>query len=342
MKQARLNFKPVVLLAALVMVLAACSPGGQSGDGDNAGAGSGPVIQLIGADGQARDVTVAEMSEMGVFEGRGSFKKSMGAIEGPYNCKGIKMSDLIAGAGATAFSGVEVVASDGYALTYSAEQIAGDVMTYDSEGNALRLGGTTMTLAYEIDAKRDFEGSPRIAFLAGEDVVTDGHFWTRDVKTIRVLPEVKDWSISLTGIEEASIDRATYESLATCPDTRHPALTWEYTDKDGQSHTYEGVPLWVLLSMVDGADPKFGHYRFNDDLAREGYVIKIISRDGYSVELESQLVARNSKILAVYKKDGDYLPEDEFPLILAGEDLPSKKHMVKQIEKIELDKLPQQ
>lgn len=337
MTQARLNLQLVVSLVALVLIFTACSPGGQSGGGDKNG--SGPVIQLIGADGQAKDVTVTEMSEMGVFEGLGSFKKSTGAIEGPYNCKGIKMFDLIAGAGATASSGVEVVAADGYAMTYTAEQIAGDVMTYDSEGNALRLGGTTMTLAYEIDEKQDFEGSPRVVFLAGENVITDGHFWARDVKTIRVLPEVKDWSISLAGIEEASMDRATYESVATCPDTRHPALTWEYTDKEGQSHTYEGVPLWVLLSMVDGADPIFGHYRFNDDLAREGYVVKIISRDGYSVELESQLVARNSKILAAYKKNGDYLPEDEFPLILVGEDLPSKKYMLKQIDKIELDKL---
>lgn len=329
------------VLISLCVILAACSSGAPAGGGDKTETGSGMVIELIGTDGQAKELTGAELSKIDVFEGTGSFKKSTGTIEGPFTFKGVKLSDLIAQAGATAVSGVEVVAADGYSMTYTAEQIAGDVMTYNSEGEPLRMGGTSTVLAYEMDGKQDFEGNPRIVLLGTDNVVTDGHYWARDVKTVKVLAEIKDWAIDLEGIEKAGIDRATFESVATCPDTKHPALTWEYTDKEGQTHTYEGVPLWVLVSMVDGADPETGHYRFNDDLAREGYVVKVIAKDGSSVALESQLVARNSKIMVAYKKDGNYLPEDEFPLMLAGDDLPSNKYMIKQIDKIQLENLPQ-
>jgi len=343
MKRNSSRFSLIILLFALVLVMAACSSGESTGDGSNTEAGSGAdiTIELVAADGQTKEISGAELAKMEVFEGTGTFKKSTGTIEGPFTFKGVKMSDLIADAGAGASSAIEVVATDGYAMTYTAEQIAGEVMTYDDEGQALQIGGTTMILAYEMDGAQDFEGCPRVVFLGAENIITDGHFWARDVKTIRVLSTVKDWAIDLEGIEKASIDRATFESAATCPDTNHPASTWEYTDKEGQTHTYEGIPLWVLVSMVDGADPQDGHYRFNDDLARTGYTIKVLSRDGFSAELESQLVARNSKIMAAYKKDGDYLPEGEFPLVLAGEDLPSSKHMVKQIDKIQLENLPQ-
>jgi len=333
---------PIIALLALCLILTACSLGTQPGPENNKNTGAGLAIELTGADGTSTKLTLADLEKMPAVTGKGSFKKSTGTIEGPFEYKGVKLRELLNRAGAADQNGIEVVASDGYSMTYTAEQIDGEVMTYDSDGQAQKPGGTTAVLAYEMDGQKDFEGIPRIVFLAEENVITDGHLWARDVQTIKVLPEIKDWVITLKGIEEAKMDRATYESAATCPDTQHPAQTYEFTGKEGKTSVYEGIPLWVLISMIDGADPQLGHYRFNDDLARKGYKIKVISKDGYSVELESQLVARNSNIIAAYKKDGSYLPPDEFPLTMTGADLPSKKYMVKQIAEIQLIELPNQ
>ncbi len=65
---------------------------------------------------------------------------------------------------------------------------------------------------------------------------------------------------------------------------------------------------------MDGGDSAAGHYRFNDSLARKGYKVLVISKDGFAAELESSLIARNDEIILAYKKNGKYLSESDGPL----------------------------
>jgi hypothetical protein len=91
----------------------------------------------------------------------------------------------------------------------------------------------------------------------------------------------------------------------------------------------------VLISIVDGREDPEGHYFFNDDLARDGYDVRIVAADGASTTLNSTLLWRNDRIILAYLVDGEILPEGEGPLRVVGQGL-SGKQMVKQVASIEL------
>ncbi len=322
------------VLVLAVVGMAALSLAPAAGAADDAWS-----VQLVAGD-KAVTLSIDDLKSMPSATGRASFKKTTGAIEGPFTYKGVYISDLLAAVGGMSpTQAIRVTARDGYAMTYTHAQVEGNVLTYDADGEVLRVGGVAMMLAYEAD-----DGSPgklpRIVLVgkggAAEAPITDGHYWTKQVARIEAVAGVQDWEITLDGLEHVVLDRSTFESAASCPKTPHPAVMWETTDKEGNKVVYEGVPLWVMISMVDGGDEEDGHYRFNDDLARSGYTVRVVSRDGFSAELESALVARNSGVMLAFKKDASPLSEGDGPLMLAGKDLPSRKYMVKQIAKIEL------
>jgi len=99
-------------------------------------------------------------------------------------------------------------------------------------------------------------------------------------------------------------------------------------------HCYAGIPLWVLLSCVDGEDTD--HYPFNESLAEEGYTVVITASDGFSTTLTSEEVMYNSTLVIAFMLDGEALSEDEAPLRLVGEYL-SGMQKVSMIISIEIE-----
>ena len=267
---------------------------------------------------------------------KAAFLRSTGRIDGLSAYAVIPMDAILDRVGGICpEEAIRVTARDGYQMVYSFAQVQGGVFTYDDKGNALRVGGPSMLLAFE--SERDpADKLPRIIYGRPDGVViTDGHFWAKSVAKIEVIPGVEDWQISLSGVEKVWLDRATFESIVTCPVTPHPAVLWSVAEKDGSTSTYEGAPLWVILSIIDGGDAPGGHYMFDDSLAEKGYTVRVISKDGLAAEFDSKSVARNSDIIVAYLKNGEYLTEGDAPLRLIG-DLPTKKHSVKAIAAIEI------
>ncbi|MGE5592406.1 MAG: hypothetical protein ACM3X3_01825 [Betaproteobacteria bacterium] len=349
MKANRANRVVLAILASafatLVAAASVLSPGVAQSVALAANAAEDAWKVEVAGGGKTIVLTPADLEGMGAVTAEAAFKKTTGKIEGPFEFKGVYMDDILAKVGGIAPSeAIRVTARDGYAMTYTYAQLAGNVLTYDKGGDVLRAGGVTMILAYESDDPGAADKLPRIVYIASDKAssppITDGHFWTKAVAKIEVVPGVEDWAVKLSGVEQALLDRSTFESTVTCPSTPHPGVVWETTDKEGNKEVYEGLPLWIAISMIDGGDAPGGHYLFNDDLARQGYKVQVISKDGYSVELEAALVARNNDIMLAYKKNGEPLPEEDAPLMLAGKDLPSRKYMVKQIAELRLVDLP--
>jgi len=287
-----------------------------------------------------RSVTLTEtdFGRMKPVSAKAAFLRTTGRIEGPALYKGVPMEEILKKVGGIdQGQAIRVTSRDGYAMTYSYAQVCGGILTYDNQQRALRIGGVAMYLAYESD-RDSADKLPRIVFMDKEKTaITDGHFWAKSVAKIEVVHGVDDWMIKLNGIEKTYFDRATFESTVNCPSTPHPGVKWETTEKDGSNSTYEGLPLWIWVAMMDGGDLPAGHYRFNDSLARKGYRVVVVSADGFSAELDSGLMARNDRIILAYKKNGQYLSKNDGPLRLVGEDLPSKKHQVKQVVEIRLE-----
>ncbi|MGI6551909.1 MAG: stalk domain-containing protein [Bacillota bacterium] len=153
----------------------------------------------------------------------------------------------------------------------------------------------------------------------------------------------EDWVLQLMGARNETVSRAYFEQGLACASSSH-YVTW--TDQDG--NVWGGVPLWLLVGMVDD-DPDVGpyHFNFNDELAQKGYKIKIIAGDGWDTTLDSTAIARNNGYIVANTLNGEPLPlkteagKDSWPLHLKGEAVFGGQQ-VGNIVRIELSDLPEE
>ena len=290
------------------------------------------VIATAGED--SKELTVTELAKEDLFYGSGYFIKSTGAIVGPLNFTGVPIKDLVDMVYEDDNYSLEVVAWDGYSMTYSPAQVEnGTFPLYDLEGTLLGPGEVTMMLAIEQDEVRLPYDELRIVLVDDESTpVTDGHYWAKMAKELNVIPYVEDWTLELSGLTSMEVDRQTFESLASC---YYHTTYYNYTDDDGD-HSYEGVPLWVLVSAIDGGDAPEGHYMFNDALAEDGYTVNVTASDGWYGVFSAEQVARNDSIIVAHLLDGEPLEADEWPLRIVGDDLPGSQK-VKMIASIAIE-----
>ncbi len=275
--------------------------------------------------------TLDEIKAMPSYTASGGFKKRSGAIVGPYTYRGVNITYL-AGlvGGLTPSSSVTVTASDGYAMTYTYDQIMGEITTYNATtGEPEPDGPVNMILAYEEGGKPipDEQGGPlRVAFVGPDSPITDGHFWIKWVNKIEILGGVEEWNLTLRGAAITEVmDRSTFESGVGCH-----GVSWT----DDKNRTWEGIPLWKLVGWVDDSNK----HDFNDTLADLGYNVTVIASDGYSKTFNSSFVARNDNIIVANELNGTALPEKYWPLRLVGPDL-KKSEMVRNVVEIRITEL---
>jgi DMSO/TMAO reductase YedYZ molybdopterin-dependent catalytic subunit len=274
--------------------------------------------------------TLDEIKAMLSYTAGAGFKKSSGAIVGPYTYKSVNVTYL-AGlvGGLTPSNSVKVTASDGYAMTYTYNQIMGDLTTYNATtGEPEPDGHVTMVLAYEEGGNpipNEYGGPLRVAFVGPDSPITDGHFWIKWVNKIEILGGVEEWNLTLRGAITEVMDRSTFESGAGCH-----GVSW--TDSKGR--IWKGMPLWLLAGWVDDAD----EHDFNDTLADKGYNVTVIASDGYSKTFNSTFMKRNDNIIVANELNGTALPEKYLPLRLVGHDL-KKSEMLRNVVEIRIPEL---
>ncbi len=278
--------------------------------------------------------SMSQIKSMESYTGTGSFLNSVDNIEGSWEYKGVNVTKLVSNMYDGDDYTLEVISSDGYTMTFSDEQVRGQFTTYDEEGNIKNEDGqVNMILGYMKDGETEFPDGPlRIALVTEDGAITESHFWSKYVRTLRIKGAEEAWSVQLEGLTTMEMDKQTFESASTC-DYHNVTYT-----EDGD--TYTGLPLYILVSAVDGADAPEGHYMFNSELAEKGYNVTLEAGDGYSIEIPSRKMARNKSMLVANRVNGEPLPEDAFPLRLVGKDL-SGKQKIKNIVKIKLTDLPQ-
>ena len=298
----------------------------------------GPVaITVIGK--KTIDYSMSKLKSLTGTTGTGGYKKSTGTMVGPYTYKGVTVSYLLDEAGYIGDSySLEVSASDGYFMTYSKAQVNGQFITYDTNGDSLGMNEVTLLLAYEEVGESELSGGPlRIVIVSDDTSITDSHFWVKDVVQLKLVEPVLDWDIELHGITDYKMNRTSFEALATCS---YHKMWYNYTDKDDVAHHYQVVPLWILISIVDGISAPNNFYFFNDFLADLGYNISIAASDGFTIQFTSQRVVRNDSILVAYKDDDKPLSMDAgWPLRIVGPML-SGKESIRNIKYINMTDIP--
>jgi len=296
------------------------------------------AITLNGTEENTR-MSIAELQVyFKTYTATGGFLKVTGTIVGPDEYTGVLVEDLLDEVGSEGNYSLLVVPIDYYNTTFTKSQVEGNVTIYDSEGNVIGIGSVSMLLAFQKNGDYMSGGEiPRIVYVSEEGAITDGHYWVKEVNQVIVEPEpVMEWSINISGLTDYEMDRATYESIANCD--------WHRTSwTDTYDNIWEGVPLWIIVSTVDGNDTHSGHasgtFAFNDTLAEAGYNVTVRAGDDYNKTFPSDIVARNDTIILAYMKNGERLEGSEWPLRLVGEGL-SGSQKVSNVVSIELVDLP--
>jgi hypothetical protein len=93
---------------------------------------------------------------------------------------------------------------------------------------------------------------------------------------------VYGWVLQLRG---AISENLTYQQFAAM-EAKDPGTPW--TDTSTPANTFNGIPLWRLVGLVDDKNPK----TFNDALATQGYTVQIVGIDGFVGTLTSNDVTK--------------------------------------------------
>jgi hypothetical protein len=304
-------------------------------------------LTLIAANGTQRILHAADIAQLSPFNGQGGFKTSVGSIRGVGNYTGVSLNalcNLVGGIGAN--DSVEITASDGYSMVFSYNQTNGKgFVTYDPATGVEVSNKELLTLvvAYHqngANLTNDGGGPLRLVILGKEGLLTDGHYWVKWVVKIQIMPAIVDWTLVLKDVSkvnsthtfEYNITRSYFEAGETCSSAIPHSANW--TDKNG--NVWTGMPLWLLVGIVNNWKFEMSAGAFNDSLAySNGYNVTVISQTGESRSFNSSYVAHNNNIIVANRLNGAVLPEQYWPLRLVGSGV-SSDDMVVNITEIEL------
>ena len=264
-------------------------------------------------------------------EGRGSFTTSAGTTY-TNDYGGIRLADFL-----RSFmrlekdSMVTFVATDGYEMSYSGEQILDE-----SDGIwilAFKMDGEDMPLD---------PGYIRTVKIGPEVPNITGHTSVKMIEEIRIDGEsYKDFTLLMKGQKDFEVDRQTMQSGVSC----HNRTVTYYDRKNDLDIIYTGIPLWRLLAYSDDQDyaphmQDSSIISYNRDAAIEGYEVVISAADGFAITLDSSQLDKNDDVIIAMYRDGEELPESDFPLVIVwdkdAETVPEGIKAVRNIASIEL------
>jgi len=283
------------------------------------------TLTLVALNGTTLTLNESNIAKLEGFGFKGGFKTSAGYLRGIGNYTGIPMTTLCNLVGGINNScSLRITAEDGYTMVYTYDQIMGnDFVTFDpatgDETNHTQQ--LTVILAYYKDNLNltSDEGPLRLAIVGSEGVLTEGHWWIKNVVKVEIRPLIEDWTLQLKGALVENMTRATFESGVN---EHCHGLNWT----DNNNNVWTGIPLWLLVGRVDDSDVHQTNSTvraFNDTLALQGYTVKVITGQDYSCEFNSTRVMRNPNIIVANRLNGAPLPEPYWPLKLVGNGLSS-------------------
>jgi len=297
---------------------------------------TGTILALVGPNG-GHVFSMADLKALPVTEGQGGIKSSTGKITIPEPFKGVALKDLVAALGVPFDSsmGVTISAEDGYAMTFSYDQVMNGTFTaYDpAMGNELTTHDPlTAIIAYEHNGQplnTAEEGTLRLVVVsATNNQVVDGHWSVKWVNKVEVKAVGQAWTLDLQGAISSPVTRDSFQS---CGSPSCHGTSWQ----DGNGQNWVGVPLWLLAGQVDDSDSHTEN-AYNQTLADAGYSVDIVGGDGYTVTLDSHTISKNNNILVAFMVNDGELPEQYFPLRLVGSGL-DKSQMVGEITRITIN-----
>jgi len=132
-------------------------------------------------------------------------------------------------------------------------------------------------------------------------------------------PTPVPYSMVINGTTAATMSQSTFETQVT-------GSSVTYTDS---TTTWTGTPLHRMVMWAENNGV------IDSSLLTNGYVVKVIGSDGYTITLNDSRVNMNTNIMIANKANGTALTSNYWPLTLTGSDL-TKKESVKGIAQIQI------
>lgn len=153
------------------------------------------VLEVAGAT-VTKTLTLADIQALPSVEGWAGIKSSTGKITPPSQFKAVSLESLCALIGGLdPKMGINVVAKDGYAMTFSYDQLTtGGFTAFDpATGDEIKNPGKlTVAIAYSMDGQPipdDTDGPVRLVILSDKmNQVTDGHWSVKWVRKVVLKP----------------------------------------------------------------------------------------------------------------------------------------------------------
>ena len=160
-------------------------------------------ILTLTYNGKHKYYDLEDLLDFDLLTGNGGRLKVTGDISGPYEYTGVLVTTLAQEFPAmTSKYRMVAIADDGYTFSYTHEEILGDIMVYDTNGDEIGVGGVSMILATMEDGQTGYSGSYRIAFINHDEPITYSAKWAKYVVELEFIPESTDTTPPNISIEK--------------------------------------------------------------------------------------------------------------------------------------------
>ncbi len=286
---------------------------------------------LLTINGREHRYSLTDLEQLSFFlEGPGQYTTSAGVVHGGVY-GGVLLKEMLEQfLQLEAETSITFVAVDGYEMTYSGEQVLDQadgrwLLAFERDGEPLPADpGYIRTIKVGPDTP-DIDGHVSVRMIA--EIVVDGE-------------EYRDFSLRMLGPMNNDLDRSTLQSTMAFTEQ-----TVVFTHR-GETNEYTGIPLYELLAFSD--DPRYAPHRqdstidpYNREAAAAGYNVIITASDGFAITLDSRDLHENDDVILALKKNGEELPESEWPLIVVWDEdaapIPEGIKNVRNVVSIELE-----
>jgi len=123
--------------------------------------------------------------------GYGTYINKVGKITGPNNYTGVSISILLETIESLPENyTLQAIASDGYTLNYSMDEVSGQVSVYNETGDEIGTENLTMIIAYKENGEllNETTSDPlRVAFVNEQGSITSSGKWLRSLVKIEII-----------------------------------------------------------------------------------------------------------------------------------------------------------
>ncbi len=149
------------------------------------------ILLTVSVGSEIFNYSLNQLMELDSIAGSGKYINKVGKITGPNNYTGVSMSVLLGTIESLPENyTLQAIASDGYSVNYSMDEVNGQVSVYNETGDEIGTENMTMIIAYKENGEllNETTGGPlRVAFVDEQGFITSSGMWLRSLVKIEII-----------------------------------------------------------------------------------------------------------------------------------------------------------